>query len=419
MCVSRRFTPTMWFETLLVVTAPATALAWAGLSAYTLHVQRKREAMALLRDRARGTLDDMAQASPDERYTAARSLFRDASREAVMRCAAERDVPTHTFDALTALLDERWSTESLAADAEHHRTGREKWRRITALRILERLTHPSALRLLARAASDSDADVAEAAIALLAHSSEPPAADCLVDALVQQRIPASRVAIYIDQSPADLSSRLVSLLAHEQPSVRQWATTLLTRYETRAHETHLLALTRDTDGSVRKAAVQALAAVGTDDAVDRLVELLADPVPFVRAHAARALAELGCTDCAAAVTPLLGDADFWVRLAARESLEEMGSEVWPVLVRCLDHPDQFVRNGAAEVVQNLGVLDSLIMLEAASDYPSRSKLDMLKKITDAGGVRFTDSLVERAGPEVGPKVRRLLDSIGLEYVKAA
>lgn len=419
MCGSRWFTPTMWFESLLVVTAPATALSWAALSVYTLHVQRRREEMAALRDRARGTLDGMATSSPEERYSVARTLFRDASREAVMRCAAERDLPAHTFEALTELLDERWSTQSLAVDAERHRTRREKWRRITALRILERLSHPSALARLATAASDSDADVAEAAVALLARSSDPIAGKCLIAALVRQRIPASRVALYIDQSPANLSSHLVPLLAHAHPSVRQWAVTLLTRYEDRGLESRFLELTRDSDGSVRKAAVQALASLGTRATVDRLVEMLADAVPFVRAHAARALAELGCADRAAAVTPLLGDAEFWVRLAARESLEEMGSEVWPVLVRCLDHPDRFVRNGAAEVVQNLGVLDSLIMLEAASDYPSRSKLDMLKKITEAGGVKFTDSLVERAGPEVGPRVRRLLDSIGVEYVKAA
>lgn len=409
----------MWIESLLVVTAPVVALSWAALSAYTMHVQRKREAMAALRERARGTLDAMATASSAARHAAARSLFEGASREAVMQCAAERDVPLHTFDTLTTLLDERWSQTSLVSDAAAHRTPREKWRRVTALRILARLEHPSAMTLLIKAAADSDISVAEAAAALLATSADPRAGDCLVRALIEQRIPASRVAVYVDQSPVDLSAQLLALLDHEKSSVRQWAATLLARYQDPAHESRLLALTRDTDASVRKASVQSLGAIGTDDAVHRLVEVLTDPVPFVRAHAARALAELGCVDCAREIAPLLGDADFWVRLAARESLEQLGSEVWPVLVRCLDHPDKFVRNGAAEVVQNLGVLDSLIMLEAASDYPSRSKLEMLKRITDAGGLRFTESLVERAGPELGPRVRRLLGSIGLEFVKAA
>ena len=91
----------------------------------------------------------------------------------------------------------------------------------------------------------------------------------------------------------------------------------------------------------------------------------------------------------------------------------------PVLVRCLEHRDKFVRNGAAEVVQNLGVLDSLIMLEAASDNPASAKVAMLQRITAAGGVRFTESLLERAGPVVGPRVRQLLDTMGLEHVGAA
>ena len=130
-------------------------------------------------------------------------------------------------------------------------------------------------------------------------------------------------------------------------------------------------------------------------------------------------ANWAATDQADRVSSLLGDGDWWVRLAARESLEMMGAEVWPVLVRCLEHRDKFVRNGAAEVVQNLGVLDSLIMLEAATDNPAGAKVAMLQRIAAAGGVRFTESLVERAGPVVGPRVRRLLDTMGLEHVGAA
>ena len=68
----------------------------------------------------------------------------------------------------------------------------------------------------------------------------------------------------------------------------------------------------------------------------------------------------------------------------------MGPEVWPILVRCLEHRDKFVRNGAAEVVQNLGVLDSLIMLEAATDNPAGTKVAMLQRIADVPGVDDRD-----------------------------
>ena len=94
----------------------------------------------------------------------------------------------------------------------------------------------------------------------------------------------------------------------------------------------------------------------------------------------------------------------------------MGNDVWPVLVRCIDDQDAFVRNGAAEVFQNLGLLDNLIIIEAATDYPCEEKIDMLRRIKAAGGGRLTDSLIERVGPSVRPRVRRLLSTIGLQRV---
>jgi hypothetical protein len=89
-----------------------------------------------------------------------------------------------------------------------------------------------------------------------------------------------------------------------------------------------------------------------------------------------------------------------------------------VLMRLLDHQDEFVRNGAAEVFQNLGILDDLIVMEAASDDPSGSKIDLLRRIAAAGGMRLTDSLIERSGA-AAPRVRHLLTSMGLEQVGAA
>jgi HEAT repeat protein len=184
-------------------------------------------------------------------------------------------------------------------------------------------------------------------------------------------------------------------------------------------ESELAALTEDPDARVRKAAIASLGRIGDRVAADSAVRLLADSVPFVRAHAARALGELERPDCAPKVAILLGDREWSVRAAAKQSLVAMGTEVWPVLMRCLDHSDGFVRNGAAEVFQNLGVLDSLIVMEAASDEPSPSKVDLLRRIAEAGGTRLTDSLVERAGPAMGGKVRQLLATMGLEHVGAA
>ena len=97
----------------------------------------------------------------------------------------------------------------------------------------------------------------------------------------------------------------------------------------------------------------------------------------------------------------------------------MGPDIWPVLVRLLDDADRFVRNGAAEVFQNLGVLDSFILMEAATDDPADRKIDLLRRIAAAGGLRLTDSLLERSGSRLGERVRHLLANIGLQHVGAA
>ncbi len=408
----------MWLDSVLFGGLLLAMVAWAVLSAYILQVQRRREATRAALASTLARLEPMADGTLAARVDAVRPLLTGATRELLMHGAAERNLAVHIFDTLVALITERWTLDVLVTDASGHVSDRDKWRRMTALRILARLSHPGVITLLARAVDDADADVAAVGLALLGRSLDPHAVDLLVGALASPRLSASRVAVYIDQSPQHLGSKLTGLLHHPNPVVRQWSATLLGRYPDEPIEHMLAELTTDPDPGVRKAAIQTLGRVGNDEAAACAIQLLTDPASFVRAHAVRALGELGRADQADRVSALLGDGDWWVRLAARESLEMMGADVWPVLVRCLDHRDRFVRNGAAEVVQNLGVLDSLIMLEAATDNPASSKVAMLQRIAAAGGVRFTESLVERAGPVVGPRVRRLLDTMGLEHVGA-
>ncbi len=409
----------MWLDITLMTSVAVAALAWASLSGYVLLVQRRREAA---RDTLQGAFATLARTkglAVGERVEAVAPDLASASRDLVLRAAADHDVDRAAFEVLAAFLRDRWGPDALVRDGSAHRSRRERWRRITALRILTRLQHPHAINLLARALDDADDEVSEEALALLGRCLDPRAMDLLIDALRARRHPASRVAVYIDRSPQEIGPRLATLLSDANADVRQWAAAFVERYPDPAYEAQLIALTADEEPRVRKAAIQTLGMVGSDAAVEPALHRLTDPVPYVRAHAARALGRLGVTDGAERVALLLGDADWWVRLAARESLEEMGTDVWPVLVRCLEHRDRFVRNGAAEVIQNLGVLDSLVMLEAASDSPAHSKITMLRRITAAGGVRFTESLVERAGPVVGPRVRQLLSTIGMDSVGVA
>lgn len=407
-------------ELLIYSAAIAAAVAWASLVGYLLAIERRRGTARRLVAQAVADLEseDMRALPLRDRIDAVRRLLDRCSREMLMHAAADPETPIDTFDVLAAYMVERWAGR-LEQDAAAHHSARDKWRRVTAFRILFRLDHPATLWLLARAVEEQDTELADAGLGLLGRSSDSRAMDILIEALKRQKHPASLVASHIEQSPQLIANRLRTLLGDDNPAMRFWGATLLARYPDAAVEADLAPLASDLDPRVRKAALQSLAVVGSTLAIECALPRLNDPVSFVRAHAARALGELGAVEHGEEVARLLGDADWWTRLAAREALEALGNEVWPVLVRCLAHSDRFVRNGAAEVIQNLGILDSLIVMEAASDSPAPSKVDLLRRIAAAGGVRFTDSLVERSGARIGPRIRALLNSIGLQHVEAA
>lgn len=409
-------------DALLVAGSIAAAFGWAALSAYVLAIQRRRTGARTTVSTAIATLaiDEVARQPLAARVARIRPLVAHASRELVMHAVADAETPRAASEALAAYLVERWGLEVLERDAASHRTARGKWRRMTALRILFRVDHARGLSLVGRALDEPDADVASVALALLGESTDPVAAELLIGALKVRRHPRSRIAVHVDHSPQHLGARLRPLLTDPDPLVRRWAATLLGRYgDIDDLERDLACAVDDPDPRVRKAAVQSLGQMGDTVAAATALRVLNDPVPFVRAAAVRAIGKLDRDDLAKDVSVLLGDRDWWVRFAAKECLESMGPNIWPVLVHLLDDRDRVVRNGAAEVFQNLGVLDSFIVMEAATDDPADKKIDLLRRIAAAGGLRLADSLLERAGATLGPRVRQLLTNIGLQHVGAA
>ena len=80
------------------------------------------------------------------------------------------------------------------------------------------------------------------------------------------------------------------------------------------------------------------------------------------------------------IARLLADERWWVRTAAKDALRGMGADAVPSLLSILAHDDPFARNGAAEVLQDVGFVDFL-----ALDNP-RSPL--LERIYEAGGERY-------------------------------
>ena len=272
--------------------------------------------------------------------------------------------------------------------ARRHRGEAGKWRRIAALRELARSGHPRSRSLLGLGLLDPDRDVAGAAVRALGDLGDARAAEALIDALRHGWAPRSRVATQLDRLTPGIGPRLVSLLGERDPGVRFWAATLLSGCPGTGTE-QLVARARDADPNVRAAAVEALGERGERAALPAVRERLSDPAWFVRVHACRAVGRLGTADDAALVAAHLGDARWWVRAAAKEALRELGPAVSGVLLPYLEHPDGFVRNGAAEVLQDLGFVDAL--------GPGAPERALLERILAAGGEGLREAARRRAG----------------------
>lgn len=262
-----------------------------------------------------------------------------------------------------------------------------RWRRIRALRTLARWNHPACRTLLPAALADGDVEVAGAAVRSLGDVGTPWAVDELVAALRGNVYYRSRVAAQLERLAPLPGPQLVALLDDTDAGVRFWAATLLAPYPGLATAA-LVARTADADANVRAAAIETLAGRKGKRPLVAASRLLDDPEWFVRVHAARAVGRLGAPADVARVVPLLGDERWWVRSAAKDALRTLGLGAVDVLRRTLDDGDAFARNGAAEVLQDVGYVDALI---ATGRDPV-----LLEKIFDAGGERLQRLALTRA-----------------------
>ncbi len=278
--------------------------------------------------------------------------------------------------------------------AGSHRTKTGRWNRITALHLLVRERHPESHALLDRALLDPDREVVGAAVRALGELGDDWAARTLVETLKENRYPRSRVASQLDGLAPGVGPLLVPLLDDPRPPVRFWAATLVSRYPGLAVD-RLVAHRHDEDANVRAAVAETLGEMSGRAALSAVLELLEDRVWYVRVHACRAAGRLGGAAVADRVAPCLADSWWWVRAAAKDALRDMGSEVATTLVLYLDYPDGFARNGAAELLQDIGFVDAL-----ASHNPDS---ELLRRIYAAGGPRLRESAERRA--EAGSRTR--------------
>lgn len=239
-------------------------------------------------------------------------------------------------------------------------TGRRRAARLRALTVLARGGDPSAGQLVRTLIEAHDA---VDATGLLRLAGELPTADAdqlLLELLVAGRLPRSRTATELEPRTRRLRDQLAGLASADDPELRFWAVTLLTRQM--SHPTVVDAVRAragDESPSVRAAVADALGYAPAGSADGLLRALLADEVFYVRSHAARAVAQSHNEALADELLPLLADHNWWVRAAAKESLGALGDKGLDVAVAALSHSDPFARDGALEILTGAGRLVDL------------------------------------------------------------
>ncbi len=340
-------------------------------------------------------------------------LLSSLPRRVIEEVAADSMTPRWQAEVFASYVIDRWGAQRVIRAASSHRGEKEKWLRVEALRILTLGGSPEALPLLEKALCERDSELAGGAVAILGRMDNEAAVRLLVKALKENRYAFSRIATQLDRVTNPIDHVLRPLLRDPLPVVRFWAVTLLSRYAGGDEiNSEVASLAADSNSNVRKAVVETLGKAGGPFATQTAVNLLSDPVWYVRAHAARALGDLQSVELSQAVTPLLADREWWVRSAAKDALEAMGPEAAPQIIPYLESKDRFARNGAAEVLENLGVFDTLIseMIENGSDT---QKLELIRRMVNAGGEGMMKASIGRADPELGPAIRRIFEIAGI------
>jgi HEAT repeat protein len=319
------------------------------------------------------------------------------SRRALARLAADTSSEPQLAASIGEYLLEH-DRERLLASAY---SGRGGWDRVEALRILVLAREPLDLAELRRMLDDEDEEIAATAATIVAGIRGDEAASVLLDALRAGGSSSRWIAALLERRRLH-PSLLLPLLDDPTPAVRDAAIRLLGGSVEVDDSVlgKLEDLADDPRPDTRAAAARSLGRLGSMRSVRKLRSLLQDRVWFVQIQAARSLGRLGSIESAPEIVGLLSSRTWWVRQAAKDALIDLGPAVTPVLIELLDDPDTFARNSLAEVLQDLGKVESLVQAVTAEPDPARSKESVatLAKILAAGGPGFARSVLEGLQP---------------------
>jgi HEAT repeat protein len=403
----------------------AVASLWLVMSAWVVadRVRYDRQDRRL-RTIERAFTDPTLEALPPiERAAAVSDLLARLPKLVVYRMTGNVGLASWVRECCAASALEQIGLDRMLRDAMPHRGSRRKWRRISALHAMVYARPDSIHALLRVALGDADADVAGAAASVLQRLGDRRAAEILIGGLRAARLPASRIAARLERFTIPIDDLLRPLLTSPRAEARYWAVTLLRKqHDHDGLAAAIIPLVDDADAPVRKAALLTLGAMQSRDVGKLASWRLTDPVPYVRSAAIQALALSGERTpdrarrqaLASFIAPSLADRDWSVRAATKDALARLGPGTWRAVAAQLSSSDAFARNGAAEVLQNLGVLDWTLRGIASGVRPSDEAMDVLKRALREGGVAMADAAMLRTKAEPIPDITDLLASLELE-----
>lgn len=393
----------------LAVVLGGLVLIWAGSFAYVMVTRAiydvQRRVVNASERRTRRRLASAARA--DDEVDVDRMLRR-LRVATLLHAAANTSTPTPVA---------RVFSRHLLRRAEQHirkllvpRTG-GRWQRVAALRVAALGGLPHAPALLVDAIHSPDEDVQAAGVRILGELGTADAQRALVETLKDGAFARSRVAAQLEGQQQLSVETLRPLLEDPEPVVRYWGVKLLEHASGDPSVTDaLLAAAADDDASVRAGAAASLSRDPSDRATATLIALLVDGAAQVRLHAARSIGRRGTAPAAPQVASLLSDRDWWVRTAAKRALESLGTDGVRAVLPHLEANDGFARNGAAEILQNLGVVRALVDRVAGStNGDGEAAAGELAPILAAGGTRFASLAVEHLDHDDGTRVHALVE----------
>ncbi|HEY3176609.1 MAG TPA: HEAT repeat domain-containing protein [Candidatus Polarisedimenticolia bacterium] len=165
-------------------------------------------------------------------------------------------------------------------------------------------------------------------------------------------------------------------------------------------------LLKHQDADIRARAAFALGSIGDPTSASHLGDALKDPAWFVRAMAAKALGRLKEEGSIEALCTSLADPQWWVRANAAEALKNKGERGMSALLAMLDSKDTYAAQQAVQMLQESGVLDSMIARLASEEGRERQlALDVMAKLVK---LKRTDLLTEIAHNHPEGSIRQRL-----------